>query len=119
MPAQQHNQKTSSDAVDERHAREYSTQSPPDQPPPAPDARTERIAKVSPEGIPADPSTNRRSLQRLIVTIVVVVLIAALLVAVFLNRWAGLGLGALAGGLLLFNPVMWAAILRVKEREQG
>lgn len=101
-----------------RSQREFSTQSPPDQAPPAPDARTRRIAEVSPEGIPGDPHTNSQSLSRVIVTIAVVVLIAALLVSTFINRWAGLGLGALAAGLLLFNPALWAAMLRVKEREQ-
>ena len=93
------------------------TQSPPSQPPPTADDRARRIAEVSPEGIPSDPKTDRASLGRVFVTIGVVVLITSVLVTAFLNRWAGLGLAALATGLLLFNPALWSAVLRVKERE--
>ncbi|MFI4883590.1 MAG: hypothetical protein ACIAQU_13500 [Phycisphaerales bacterium JB064] len=118
MAAQPDTTRTTTHAQPDRDEREYSTQSPPDRPPPTDDGQSRRIAEVSPEGIPADPRTNRRTLNRIIVGFVIVVLVVALLLAVFLNRWAGLGVGALAIGVLLFNPTMWAAILRVKEREQ-
>lgn len=118
MAAQPDTARTTTHAQSERDEREYSTQSPPDRPPPTDDPERRHIAEVSPEGIPADPHTNRRTLNRIVVGFSVAVLAVALLLAVFLNRWAGLGVGALAIGVLLFNPTMWAAMLRVKEREQ-
>ena len=38
--------------------------------------------------------------------------------AVFADRWIGLAVGVLGLFLLIVNPALWAAILRVKEREQ-
>lgn len=101
----------------QRDEREYATQSPPDQPPPVADEKARRIAEQSPEGIPADPDTNQQTIGRLLFVAVVLILAVALAVAVFGNRWLGLGVGVLALFLLLVNPVLWAAILRAKERD--
>lgn len=102
-----------------RSEREYSTQSEPDQPPPVKDEKARRIAEVSPEGIPADLGTNQQTISRLLFAAVVLLLTVALAVAVFADRWIGLGVGVLGLFLLIVNPALWAAILRVKEREQG
>lgn len=90
----------------------------PQQAPPVADPESRRIAKLSPEGIPGDPHTDRQAVGRLIQMMVVVALVVALALAVFVNRWVGVAVGVLALGLMLFNPVLWAAILRAKEREQ-
>jgi Flp pilus assembly protein TadB len=103
----------------ERDEREYSSQSAPDQPPPVADAQIRHIAETSPEGIPGDPGTDRRTVSNMLTILMVLLLTIALVVAVFVNRWLGLGVGVLAVFLLLANPVFWAAVLRVKERENG
>lgn len=89
-----------------------------EQAPPVADPESRRIARLSPEGIPGDPHTDRHAVGRLIQMMVVIALVVALALAVFVNRWAGIAVGVLALGLMLFNPVLWAAILRAKEREQ-
>lgn len=114
-----HSGTASSPAAQGRDEREYSSQSTPDQAPPVDDAKTRRIAETSPEGIPGDPQTDRQSISRILTIFVVVMLAIALVVAVFVNRWAGVVVGTLALFLLLANPVFWAAILRVKEREDA
>lgn len=101
-----------------RSAPGTATQSEPDQPPPVADERARRIAEASPEGIPADPDTDHRTLSRLMVAAVVLLLTVALGLAVFADRWIGLAVGVLGLFLLIVNPALWAAILRVKEREQ-
>lgn len=106
-------------AQHDRDEREYSNQSSPDQQPPVADPRSRQIAEASPEGIPGDPSTDRHAVSRMLTISVVVMLAIALVVAVFVDRWMGLGVGALALFLMLANPVFWAAILRVKERENN
>lgn len=119
--ASQPNPPTPADAA-ARHDRdecEYSSQSAPDQPPPVADARSRHIAETSPEGIPGDPGTDRHTVSRMLTILIVLLLTIALVVAVFVNRWLGLGVGVLAVFLLLANPVFWAAVLRVKERENG
>lgn len=89
----------------------------PQQAPPVADPESRRIAQLSPEGIPGDPHTDRHAVGRFIQIIVVIALVVALALAVFVNRWVGVAVGVLALGLMLFNPVLWAAILRAKERE--
>ncbi len=49
---------------------------------------------------------------------VVLLLTVALGLAVFADRWIGLSVGVLGLFLLVVNPTLWAAILRVKERQQ-
>jgi hypothetical protein len=110
---------TTKSADQRRDEREYATQSEPDQPPPVADERARRIAETSPEGIPADPGTDHRTLSRLMLAAVVLLLTVALAVAVFADRWIGLAVGVLGLFLLIVNPALWAAILRVKEREQA
>lgn len=102
----------------ERDRREYSTQSEPDQPPPVADERARRIAETSPEGIPAHQNSDSKTVARLMFVGVVLLLTVALVVAVFADRWIGLGVGVLGLFLLFVNPTLWAAILRSKEREQ-
>ena len=97
-------------------APEGPNQDAPSQPPPTSDPKAQRIAEKSPEGVPGSPETDRSSVGLIITVIVIVALIAAVLVAVFVNRWFGLGVAVFAVGLLFFNPVFWAATQRAKER---
>lgn len=92
-------------------------QDPPAQQPPVADPHARDIAERSPEGIPGDPKVGSRAVARTIVGFAVLAMFSAVLVAVFVNRWLGLAVGILAFGLLLANPVFWAAILRARERE--
>jgi len=99
------------------HKRDAAVQDPPSQPPPAPDAESRRIAEVSPEGIPAT-STNKRAVGGFVLGFAIIALVASVLLAVFVNRWAGLSVGVLAIGLLLFNPALWSAVLRAQEQDR-
>lgn len=85
--------------------------------PPTADPRARRIAEVSPEGIPADPQTDRKTIGKLLSVSFVVVAIIAVLVAIFINPWIGFICGVLAVLLMLINPVLWASFSRMKERE--
>lgn len=102
---------------DEPRDRHFAEQSDPHQPPPTSDAQSRRIAQRSPEGIPADPGMDRHALNRMVVGFAIVALIVAVVLSAFVNRWAGVAVAALAVGALLFNPALWAAVLRVRERE--
>ncbi|UYV14087.1 MAG: hypothetical protein NCW75_07295 [Phycisphaera sp.] len=87
------------------------------QPPPTADPDARRIAEVSPEGIPADPKTDRRTIGRILTGSFLVVAIVSVLLAIFVNPWIGLICGVLAVLLMLINPVLWASLSRMKERE--
>lgn len=88
------------------------------QPPPTSDPKARRIAEVSPEGIPADPDTDRRTIGRTLTFAFAIVAIIAVLLAIFVHPWVGLICGVLAILLMLVNPVLWASFSRMKEREQ-
>ena len=107
----------SSTSGDQQPADAPPNQSGPMQPPPTSDPARERVAKTSPEGIPAAPNLGATTVRRTILTLAIIALIVSLAIAVFVNRWVGLALGAFGIGLLLVNPALWSAVLRAKERE--
>jgi len=92
-------------------------QSEPVQPPPAAKTEQQKIAQTSPEGVPGSPNVGGKAVGATITVLGVLTLVIALLVAAFVNRWAGLAVGAFGIGLLFFNPTLWSAVLRAKERE--
>lgn len=110
-------QQTRPDQIDasDQQTREHGEA--PAQPPPTADPRARRIAEVSPEGIPADPQTDRKTIGKILTGSFVVVAIIAVLLAIFVNPWVGLICGVLAVLLMLINPVLWASFSRMKERE--
>ncbi len=89
------------------------------QPPPTDDPEARRIAEVSPEGIPADPGTDRRTIGRIFTGAFIVVAIIAVLLAIFVHVWVGIITGLIAVLLMMVNPVLWASFSRMKEREQA
>lgn len=58
-------------------------------------------------------------MAHLLFVAVVLPLTVALVLAGFADRWIGLAVDVLALVMLIANPTQWAAILRVKEREQA
>jgi hypothetical protein len=87
------------------------------QPPPTPDEHARRIAEVSPEGIPADPQTGRRTIGTIFSVAVAIVLVISVLLAIFVHVWVGIITALIAVLLMLVNPVLWAFFSRMKERE--
>lgn len=97
-------------------------------PPAAAGASTRRIEQeseaddlemTSPEGRPADPGVRGKTAIVLVAIAVGVVVVAAGLIARAGSPWLALGI-ALAGLIfvLLFNPIVWTSVLRVREREK-
>lgn len=91
----------------------------------APAGRTEEESEAddlemsSPEGRPADPGVRAKTTIVLVAIAIGVVVVAAGLAARAGSPWLALGI-ALAGLIfvLLFNPVVWTSVLRVREREK-
>lgn len=97
-------------------------------PPASPDAATRRsereseadeLEMSSPEGRPADPGVRGRTTIVLVAIAVGVVVVAAGLIARSGSPWLATGIG-LAGLILVlvFNPIVWTSVLRVREREK-
>lgn len=73
----------------------------------------------SPEGRPADPGVRAKTTIVLVAIAIGVVVVAAGLAARAGSLWLAAGIG-LAGLILVlvFNPIVWTSVLRVREREK-
>ena len=72
--------------------------------------------EAPPEGTGPDSEPGPAVISVLLAAAVFLLLVAALVLALFVNK--GLAIGVGVAGVLLFvaNPVVWAAILRARER---
>lgn len=79
----------------------------------------DELEMTSPEGRPADPAVRARTATVLVAIAIGVVIVAAALIARAGSPWVALGVG-LAGFIvvLVFNPIVWTSVLRVREREK-
>lgn len=82
-------------------------------------AEADELEMSSPEGRPADPGVRARTTIVLVAIAIAVVVVAAALIARAGNPWLAAGI-ALAGLIfvIVFNPIVWASVLRVREREK-
>ena len=79
----------------------------------------ERIRRISPEGRPARPGGRGGTLVLFTSVAILTLLVVAVQLAVLGYIWFGITVAVL--GLvfgILANPVMWAALLRVRERRE-
>ena len=87
---------------------------------PCDDRQAGEIADVSPEGRPANPGLGAKGIAMMICASVTVVVIASILTAVFVSAAAGWGVFIVSMLLtVVINPVMYASILRAREREHA
>lgn len=72
----------------------------------------------SPEGIPEAPQADRAGIALLIIGSIVAVVLIAGVVLFFFGPWMALVVLIFGGGLAVGgNPVIWAAVLRSRERD--
>jgi hypothetical protein len=82
------------------------------------DRQAGEIADVSPEGRPANPGLGAKGIAIMISASVTAVVIASILTAIFVSAAAGWGVFIVSMLLaVVINPVMYASILRARERE--
>jgi hypothetical protein len=80
----------------------------------------DEIARESPEGAPAEHPMHPAGIRTLALSVVGVVIVAAVAVALASagHPWVAVAALGFAVAALGANPVLWAALLRAKEREQ-
>lgn len=84
------------------------------------DQQAGKIADVSPEGRPANPGLGAKGIAMMISASVTAVVIASILTALFISAAAGWGVFIVSMLLaVVINPVMYASILRAREREHA
>jgi len=77
------------------------------------------LEMTSPEGRPADPGVRGKTTIVLVAIAIGVVIVAAVLIARTGSLWMALGVaGAGLIAVLVFNPLIWTSVLRVRERER-
>ncbi len=86
---------------------------------PAPKAiAAEDISRVGVEGMPGDPRSGPGMLRLELVALLVIFLLVAVGTAVWLGWAAGLAMLGWVGLSVVFNPVFWATMLRIKDRRR-
>lgn len=72
----------------------------------------------SPDGKPADPQATRAGIALLIIGSITAVILIAAVVLFFFGPWMALVVLIFGGGLAIGgNPVIWASVLRSRERD--
>lgn len=72
----------------------------------------------SPDGKPESPQTDRAGIMLLIIGSIAAVIVIAGIVLFFFGPWIALVVLIFGGGLAVGgNPVIWAAVLRSRERD--
>ncbi|HMN41223.1 MAG TPA: hypothetical protein PKE29_10285 [Phycisphaerales bacterium] len=76
----------------------------------------QKIEAVSPDGRPAHPQIGPRGIGKMLLLFALVVLIAGVVVGVWLSRPLGIAIAVVGAVLFVFNPTVWAAVGRARER---
>lgn len=88
--------------------------------PPVPnEALRAEVEHESPEGEPGDADVHGRHTYWVVAAFAVLILVAAVLLALLVDRTAGVAVGALALLLLCLNPAVWGSLVRAGERKQA
>ena len=82
------------------------------------DTDAARVANISPEGAPANPALHSSGIALLITCSVAAVLIASLVAGLLVSASAGWGVFIVSLIMaVVVNPVIYASVLRARERE--